>query len=162
MGKENPTKLTCYHFLEGKGPQPIQPLFFLLLQIEQQAPYLEQAPVSMTSLALVLESLKSEGREAKQHAAPKASRARTNSLGQIRYVNTNNIIYLKALLPMIQNHREFSNTKINASTNICLALNSKTWAEAILAQSSSWWTGAARALQLLHQGFKPAAKRGFF
>lgn len=63
-GKENPTKLTCHHFLEGKGPQSIQPPF-LLLQTKREAPYLEQAPVSMTSLALVLESLKSEGQDAK-------------------------------------------------------------------------------------------------
>lgn len=58
---------------------------------------------------------------------------------------------------MIQNRCGFSNTKINASTNICLVLNTKTWAEAILAQSNSPWIGAARALRLLHQGFKPTA-----
>lgn len=67
------------------------------------------------------------GRTACQwHAAPKPSRDGTNSPGQTRCVNTNTIICLKALLPTAQNHREFSNTKINASTNICLVLNGKT------------------------------------
>lgn len=63
MGKENAAELSCHHLLEGKTCRLFS-LSFLLLWRKQQALHLEQAPVSMTSLALSLESFKSGGQEA--------------------------------------------------------------------------------------------------
>lgn len=76
--------------------------------------------------------------------------SRTNTL-----CKHHNVIYLKALLPTIQNCCEFSNTMINVSTNLCLAQSRRSWAEEILPPSSSKWTRAPGASQIVSRHWTP-------